>query len=32
MKPTMQDEMEDDLAAEEVNKLVNEVKSFHDLS
>jgi hypothetical protein len=25
MKPAMQDEMEDDLAAEEENKLINEV-------
>jgi hypothetical protein len=27
MKPTMQDEIEDDLAAEEENKLINEVST-----
>ena len=31
MKPTVQEELEDDLAAEEENKLINEVRST-DLS
>lgn len=28
MKPPMQEELEDDLAAEEENKLINEVSNF----